>query len=1253
MKKFTFKSIKSRLTFWFLFIALVSLLIVLVVTYIQRVNSIETRTFEKLTAIRDLKVEQLNHWLDERLGDMFVMSGDFEIRGLEKIFEKKTKSTKDIEKLQIAEELLKRNLRSYDDYSEIFIVGVNTGLVEISTSPSVFKENRSHDSYFTVPLKTGEIYIKDIHYSPTTKKSEMTISIPILCLEHNKHIVGILVARLDLQNSLYKMLLNRVGLGETGETLIVNKDVMALNELLWYDNAPMNLKINATPAVNAAQGKTGITVTTDYRGEKVMAAYTYIPKTNWGFVCKQDLHELNAPIRIMILDFIILFALSVILIYLIALYISKTISKPIIGMDIVSKKIKAGDFLVRNTINTQDELGSLAESINEMTDSIESKIFIQKGVVDISETIIRQSSIQEFSVELLKQLMKITGSNMSVFYVLNEESSEYEHFFSIGANEKLLKPFSSKNLAGELGNTISKKEIYYLRNIPEDTIFKFKTTAGDAIPKEIITIPILVDEIVVVLISLVNIHKFSKDSYAILQQSWLNIKTTYSGLIANKRTILLAENLSRSNQRLEAQTEELQVQSEELQSQTEELQQTSEELQEQNVELEMQQNQVEEANRLKSEFLSNMSHELRTPLNSIMALSRVLIMQAADRLTEEENNYLEIVERNGKQLLILINDILDLSKIEAGKMDLTLSQFSLDSAINLIKENLMPLAMEKSLSFHLNINGVIPTVETDAAKLNQVLSNIIGNALKFTEDGEININVSADSEKIYIEVKDTGIGIYEDALPYIFDEFRQVDGTSSRQYAGTGLGLAISYKLIKILGGDIKVVSKHDDGSKFTIVFPIKWQGEVDNTESVEFQPIIPQPLKKTILVVNENPEVVKDISDFLKRTGYNTIGTTFGSKVVELAEKHQPFAITFDVNMSDIDGWEVLQKLKTKDSTKSINAIVVTAKEITQNDKLELSEKVSFVVAKSGVAPQKLYDEIKHILQDLEQYSDFNHAPKEPAEMRILMVEDNESAIVQVKSILTPEGYQIDVARGGQEALDYIQHTVPDGIILDLMMPEVDGFEVLEKIRSIKATSNIPVLILTAKDLSKSDLSKLSVNNIQQLIHKGNVDKDDLLFKIKMMLGTVPKEKHGKKRNIKPTVNNIKITEKSELKSGFPTVLVVEDNQDNMTTVTAILKNKYNILEAYSGEDGLNKAIKQLPDIVLLDMSLPKMDGIEVVNILKRTKETENIPVIALTARAMKEDRDTFIAAGCNDYISKPVDPEVILKKLKEWIKK
>jgi len=838
--------------------------------------------------------------------------------------------------------------------------------------------------------------------------------------------------------------------------------------------------------------------------------------------------------------------------------------------------------------------------------------------------------------------------------------------------------------------------------------------------------------------------------------------------MASERTRILAENLQETNQQLEAQTEELQAQSEELQSQSEELRQTAEELKKQNLELDVQKRQVEEANRLKSEFLSNMSHELRTPLNSVMALSRVLLMQVKDKLSEEETGYLEIIERNGKNLLALINDILDLSKIEAGRMDVDPKLFPVNSTIETILERIEPLAENKGIEIIKKIPDDLPRIESDENRVHQILQNLIGNAVKFTKQGSVTVSARSNVEEIQIEVSDTGIGISRKDQPHIFEEFRQVDGTSARSYEGTGLGLAIAYRAARMLGGGISMESTLGKGSTFTLTLPVRWQGTALLSEPAMFRPSgkIEQ-MKKTILVVDDDTDARAMISDYLSQEGYNTITAASGKEAIGLAETHHPFVITLDILMPDMDGWEVLQHLKQNSDTKKIPVIivsisddkstgialgavgyiskpvnrdlliveinriggpsvytvvvaddneielremahtieqegmqaisaengsicidilketvpdvlvldlimpemdgfevldkvrsapetrdlpviVVTAKDLTVEEKQKLSGNVSSILAKSDTTSTVLLEEIKKTLVGLEKVKKDAGIGKRKALDRLLLVEDNEAAVIQVKAVLEDEGYIVDVARGGREALDYMSRIIPGGIILDLMMPDIDGFQVLAKMRGTEATARVPVLILTARDLTPEDFGKLSANNVRQLVQKGDVDRQSLLFKIRLMLGESSRPETG---GMKLETGNLK-PETRKLDTGHrATILVVEDNPDNMITIKAVFGNRYNILEAMDGETGLHMALTLQPDLILLDMSLPKMDGFTVAGRVKQDKKAGHIPIIALTASAMKGDREKVMDAGCDDYISKPVDPEKVLAKIEKWV--
>jgi CheY-like chemotaxis protein/signal transduction histidine kinase/HAMP domain-containing protein len=1372
MKKIAFASIRSNLTFWFLFLALSPLLIGMVITYTQSSKEFRETTFEKLSAIRDLKVMQLETWIAERVWDMNTMSRDSELLTFSTWLNDKNDPGN--QKKKNIRAILENYQKSHSVYSEIFIINAKTGIVEISTNPIYEGQDKTGDSYFHEPLITNKIFIKDIYYSPTVGENSMTFSIPLhISSQKDSEIKGIIVARVDLKSSLYNLLLNRTGLGKTGETLIVNKNLFAISDLRWYQNAPLEFRLNTEAAMNAVQGKTGISITEDYRGEKVLVAYTFIHETGWGFVCKQDWSELSGPTNAMGQLLVLLFVVSGLVIMFIVYFVSKSISSPIVDLVTDSQNIADGNYSIRNSVRSHNELGQLGKAINTMVNSIESKAIVQKGSAIISEAVIGHTTRRQYVETFLRKMLTVTNANMAVFYTLNESGTEYEHFDSIGVHKNLMQPFMAKNPEGEISNALAMQKIQHLKNIPGNTKFMYKTSIGEIIPSEVVTIPVKNNkDTVIAIVSLAKIDSFTDEAIESINQSWNVLNTSYGNLLANERTAFLADNLLFSNQKLEAQTEELREQAEELQHQANELQKGSDVLQLQNQELEMQRIQVEEATRLKSEFLSNMSHELRTPLNSINALSHVLIRQAKHKLSPEENEYMEVIERNGKRLLSLINDILDLSKIEAGKMELQPKPLSLKDFLRQITDNIQPLARQKNITLAFTMADEDIKIDTDETRLYQIMSNIIGNAVKFTNKGGVEISVIPEKTVVHFHVKDSGIGISREAIPYIFDEFRQADGSTSRAYEGTGLGLAIAKKLVKALHGKISVESTLGEGSVFTVSLPVKWEGRLESEAFAINQNLTTDQSIKTILVVDDDPETVREISQSLHDGGYHTLGTTSGQEALELAVKYKPFAITLDIVMPEMDGFEVLQKIKNnpetsdipviiisvsddqqtsfalgavgyiskpvdrqalirevrklnpnpatimivddnpvdrnqikqilqqenlhnieaesgmkclemlslnqpdilvldlmmpgmngfqvldeirkRPETRDLPVIVVTAKDLTPYDKAQLTGKVATVLKKNTDVPARIFAEIKRILDQIKMNPTANRKPDGPVSVkRILIVEDNRIAVIQIKKILEREPITVDVATDGNHALEYMKHTIPDGVILDLMMPGIDGFEVLETIRGTEETRKIPVIVLTAKNLTKNDLSRLSSNNIQQLIQKGDINPHELLDKVRSMLHLNPLPDIAiEKIAVYQDVSYDPLKRTSPLTDRFK-ILVIEDNADNRLTLRAIIGESYLLVEATDGEDGLQKIFSELPDLVLLDISLPKMNGFEVVALLKKDEKTKRIPVIALTARAMKNDREEILAAGCDEYVAKPVDRDELLLKIEHLLQK
>jgi CheY-like chemotaxis protein/signal transduction histidine kinase len=1097
------------------------------------------------------------------------------------------------------------------------------------------------------------------------------------------------------------------------------------------------------------------------------------------------------------------------------------IMDPLLELTSAAEKYRQGNLDARSQYISRNEFGTLSSAFNDLAETIQTELLNKENTARIADVMLGNEELMAFCRALLPELIDRTDSNIGAVYFLQEEKKLFEPYYAIGLTQDKIRPFSAETHEGEFGAALTRKTITRIGAIPEDTIFDFATVAGNFKPKEIITIPIMQNQKVIAVISLASLNIYSVNALKIINNSWKSLNIGIIGMLAfedireyshkldeqtkelhNQAEELQQQNVELNRQRLSteeancelrAKNEEIKAQSEEMAAQSIELRKQTEELLQQNVELDQQRLAVEEANRLKSQFLSNMSHELRTPLNSVMALSRVLMMQASTKLSTEEVNYLEIIERNGKNLLTLINDILDLSKIEAGRMDINPKPFSLRMTIGDIVESIAPLAGEKQIEFHQDIPEDLPPLESDEIRVSQILQNLIGNAVKFTDAGSVTVSVRLNQERFFVRIADTGIGVAEKDLPYIFDEFRQVDGTSARKHEGTGLGLTIARKASRMLGGDITVQSSKEVGSIFTLTLPIAWRGKKPVLEPLVIRKVSGvKSERKTILIVDDEPDMAAMISRYLLQEGYNTLTATSGSEALILAERERPFAITLDIIMPDMDGWEVLQGLKknpeTKDipviivsisegretglalgaigyvtkpvskkqliseiekigkpgtrsimiaddnemdrrqigriieaegldlieakdgavclelikkqvpdvlvldlmmpeldgfavlekirgnpETRDLPVIVVTAKDLSEEDRNKLSGNVFSVLEKSVATSVTLFAEIKRILQDLEGLARHPESEKPVAPPRILLVEDNEAAIIQVKAILEVAGYVVNVARGGQDAFDFVSHTIPEGIILDLMMPGIDGFEVLEKIRGTQATAKIPVLILTAKDLTPADFKKLSANHIQQLVQKGDVDRGSLLFKISSMLGTrsgtqarLDEEAGGKDDRwrmtddrkeppsvvCRPSSASAGAPQDARKAAGPPCILIVEDNPDNMTTIKAILQNQYRIQEAEDGEEGLRLASEIIPDLILLDMALPKMDGFTVVRCLKDNTKLSQIPVIAMTARVMKGDREKILAAGCDDYISKPIDPKDCLKKITEYLK-
>jgi len=656
--------------------------------------------------------------------------------------------------------------------------------------------------------------------------------------------------------------------------------------------------------------------------------------------------------------------------------LTANIREPLKELSLAMDRFRRGEAGARSGYVSANEFGGISEAFNEMAETLETQNLINDQAAQLAGIMLRESEARVFCREVLTALMSHTGSQIGAVYLLNEAKTDFEHFESIGLSADRRASFSAGVREGEFGPALVAGRMQRISDIPAETAFTLAAVSGEMRPREIITLPLQVGKETIAVISLARVSAYMDTAVRLLETVSGTAAARLNGVLAYRQIRQLAERLEAQNRELEEQKRELSAQNTEMETL--------------NRELEVQKTQLEEVSRLKSAFLSNMSHELRTPLNSVLALSQALAMQAGERLSPEERDYLEIIERNGKNLLALINDLLDLAKIEAGGMTVHPAPFSLAQILENLTASLSPLAAEKNIALTLNLPAELPALESDEIRVNQVLQNLMANAVKFTDEGGVTVSAESDGQTISVRIADTGIGMAPEDLPHIFEEFRQVNGSASRRHEGTGLGLAIARKSARLLGGDITVESTPGRGSVFALTLPVHWPGE--------------------------------DLEAAADQGG------------AESGRQPSP--------------------APRPASAQGVN----------------------------GSARKKAGSE----------------------QPRILLVEDNEAAVIQVKSILEPAGYRVDVARGGKAARDFIAHTVPDGIVLDLMMPEVDGFAVLEELRSTPSTAAVPVLILTAKDLDENDLKRLKANHIRQLVQKGAVDREGLLAKVRAMVGKI-----------------------------------------------------------------------------------------------------------------------------------------------------
>jgi CheY-like chemotaxis protein len=618
--------------------------------------------------------------------------------------------------------------------------------------------------------------------------------------------------------------------------------------------------------------------------------------------------------------------------------------------------------------------------------------------------------------------------------------------------------------------------------------------------------------------------------------------------------------------------------------------------------------EIEAAARLKSEFLANFSHEIRTPLNAITGYCDLLLRDEGARLTPHGRRDLSVIKSNARTLLALINDILDLSKIEAGRVEIVKEPINLremaDECLASVKEILK--GREVALTSQIGPAQVF----TDPLKLRQVLLNLLSNAAKFTEAGEIAVTAEAQGTSLVMVVEDTGAGIPEDQLPLIFDKFRQVDGSARRKVGGTGLGLAIVKEVVQILGGTVTVTSTLGRGTRFTVVLP----GAIDTNAA---EPAPPEPGlilaapdggPFTVLVIDDDLMIQHLVRGQLEAEQFHVVSATDGFEGLTLAREVRPSVIILDIHLPRLDGWTVLGELKSDPVLSQIPVVMMSVEE-------QRARGYSFGACEylvKPVEPDRLLHVVKRAIV--------------PAGGDVLVVDDDDATRDIVSRHLRRAGYSTIEARDGEEALLRSRVVKPGLVILDLLMPGVDGFEVLRTMRNEGIRT--PVVVLTGKSLSVDEERTLR-EGLARIVQKGGAAIDLVVREAKQLLMSK------------------RVVETGRLLR----VLYVEDSAQNRDIVRRYLAEDYEVIEAEDGEHGVERAVRDTPDLILMDLSLPRLDGWEATRRIKANASIKHIPVIALTAHASREDQQRAMEAGCNDYMTKPIERELLLNTIKKHL--
>ena len=931
-----------------------------------------------------------------------------------------------------------------------------------------------------------------------------------------------------------------------------------------------------------------------------------------------------------------------------------------------------------------------ATSLRKTAAALRAREFISRGQAQLAAEVRGELAEGEVASRTLSFLARYLGAKVGVLYLLDKTGSARRVATfacadrGIGAPPESLKPGE-----GWIGQVAREGQLVVLPEVPDDHI-KIVSATGQSRPRTIVIAPLtgLGRTVAVMELGFLATPDASTSDFlaAIAEPAGISMLSAHY----RTRQQALLEETQRQAKELQTQQEELRVTNEELEEQSQalrgsqtrleaqqaELEQTNTQLEEQAQALEKQRDQlsrsqaelVEKAdeltrsNQYKSEFLANMSHELRTPLNSALILSKLLADNKDGNLTPEQVNYAATIHTSGSDLLVLINDILDLSRIEAGHMELHVESVAVGRILESLRRTFEPVASQKGLSFTVELTpGIPPSISSDGLRVEQIIRNLLSNALKFTEKGLVSLRVAtAPGNQISFSVRDSGIGIAQDQQELIFEAFRQANGMTNRKYGGTGLGLTISRELARRLGGDISVESTPGNGSTFTLTIPHVLEAPgamVESTnswtrtsKSMESGPKSQEPLapsaveddrqrlrtgQRSILIIEDDQAFACILRDLARDRHFCVLVATNAAEGLLLAERFVPSAAILDLRLPDNSGLAVLDRLKHSAKTRHIPVHVISAMDCTQ----QALEMGAIGFARKPIGREQLIETIQKIELRLEQKV-----------RRVLVVEDVSVQRESIVHLLQAENVTIVPVATGMEAMQRLSESTFDCMVLDLTLPDMSGYDLLDQISNAAAFSFPPVIVYTGRALARQEEERLR-RYASSIIIKGAKSPERLLDEVTLFLHQVVGNLPVEQQRILREVRN------REAALEGKNILVVDDDARNVFALASVLESKGAKLRfARNGKEALaalDASDGKVIELVLMDIMMPEMDGLTATREIRKRPEWNKLPILALTAKAMPHDREECLRAGANDYIAKPLDIDKLFSLIKVWIAK